>query len=117
MNRLHRGSTVWATGGRRIMAGLVGAAVLALSLPAAADRSPEYDPNQAGHPFKIVYYALYPIGFVLDVLILRPAHWLGQHEPFRTVFGVGEARDPSQIVAALPPGAEPPAPEVSAASD
>ena len=84
--------SISATSGRRLMAGLIAASVLALTSPASAERRDAYDPQEAGHPVKIVYYVLYPIGFVLDVLILRPAYWLGQHEPFRTVFGVEAAR-------------------------
>ena len=41
----------------------------------------------AGHPVKILYYVVYPAGFVLNTLILKPVWWLGEHEPFRTVFG------------------------------
>jgi len=81
-----------ATSGRRLLVGLIVASVLALTSPAWAERRDAYDPQEAGHPAKIAYYVLYPIGFVLDVLILRPAYWLGQHEPFRTVFGVEAAR-------------------------
>jgi hypothetical protein len=55
--------------------------------PAAAD----YDPQQAGHPLRIVAYVLHPIGVALDYLIFRPAYWLGSKEPLRTIFGVGDA--------------------------
>jgi hypothetical protein len=57
---------------------------LALALPAAAD---EYEPERAGHPLRIVAYALHPVGVLVDYLFLRPAHWLGSHEPLRTIFG------------------------------
>ena len=77
---------------RRLLVGLIAALALVLASPAWAERRDAYDPQEAGHPAKIAYYVLYPIGFVLDVLILRPAYWLGQHEPFRTVFGVDAAR-------------------------
>ena len=78
--------------GRRLLVGLIAASVLALTSPAWAERRDAYDPQESGHPVKIAYYVLYPIGFIIDVLILRPAYWLGQHEPFSTVFGVEEAR-------------------------
>ena len=81
-----------AASGRRLLVGLIAASVLAITSPAWAERRDAYDPQEAGHPAKIAYYVLYPIGFVLDILILRPAYWLGQHEPFRTVFGVDAAR-------------------------
>ncbi len=50
----------------------------------------EYDPNNAGHPLKLAYYILYPVGGTLDYLIYRPAWHIGQVEPFRTLFGVPE---------------------------
>ena len=72
-------------GGRRIAATLA-AFLLALSIanPSAAD---EYDSNNAGHPLKMVAYLLHPVGVVIEYLILRPAHWIGSHEPFKTAFG------------------------------
>jgi hypothetical protein len=85
----------------RIRVALVCAALTALlAAPSAVagetesvSNSSSYDPTMSGHPVKIVYYALYPVGYVLDTLILRPAWWLGQREPFRTVFGI-DARSP-----------------------
>jgi hypothetical protein len=58
--------------------------VVSISNPAAAD---EYDSKNAGHPLKIVAYMLHPVGVIIDYLLLRPAHWLGSHEPFKTAFG------------------------------
>jgi len=63
------------------LVGLLGAA------PAAAD---EYDVDEAGHPLRILAYIGHPIGVALDYLILRPAHWVGSQEPFRTIFGHNE---------------------------
>lgn len=60
------------------------AASLATVAPASAD---EYDPQRAGHPLRIAAYVLHPVGVALDYLIFRPAHWLGHHEPIRTIFG------------------------------
>jgi hypothetical protein len=69
---------------RRRAAVLGGLLILALAAPAAADR---YDPQKAGHPARIVAYALHPIGVMLDLLIFRPAHWIGSKEPLATFFG------------------------------
>lgn len=67
------------------------ASTLALSAaPAAAD---EYDPQRAGHPVRIIAYALHPVGVMLDLLLFRPAHWLGSHEPLATLFGHEVYRD------------------------
>lgn len=52
--------------------------------PASAE---EYNAQEAGYPVRIVAYALHPIGVVLDYTIMRPAFWVGSHEPFRTLFG------------------------------
>jgi hypothetical protein len=68
---------------------ILASAVLALCLlgaasPAAAD---EYDPNYAGHPLRVLAYVVHPLGVILDYLIFRPAHWIGNHEPAKTFFG------------------------------
>lgn len=69
---------------RRLVALVTAIFALALASPAAADR---YDPQQAGHPARILAYALHPVGVMLDLLIFRPAHWIGSHEPLATFFG------------------------------
>jgi hypothetical protein len=61
------------------------------SAPPATHRSvphgERYEPLRAGHPVRIIAYALHPVGVILDYLIFRPVHWLGSHEPLRTLFG------------------------------
>lgn len=69
---------------RRLAVLVLGAWLLALGAPAAAH---DHDPEEAGHPLRIVAYALHPVGVALDWLVMRPAHWVGHHEPFRTLFG------------------------------
>ena len=69
---------------RTILAAALVAAGLGWPLRAAAD---EYDAKSAGHPLRIIAYALHPIGVAFDYLLFRPAHWVGHQEPFRTVFG------------------------------
>ncbi len=66
------------------VAALFVALALALSSPAAAD---EYDSSNAGHPIRLIAYALYPVGVAIDYLLLRPAHWLVSYEPLKTIFG------------------------------
>lgn len=69
-------------------AGIALALVLGLGLAAARDaRADDYDPQRAGHPVRIVAYALHPIGVLIDWIVLRPAHYLGSLEPLRTIFG------------------------------
>ena len=58
--------------------------LLAAAGPAAAD---EYDPHYAGHPLRILAYVVHPVGVMFDYLLFRPAHWIGSHEPLKTIFG------------------------------
>ena len=69
---------------RSLLAGGLALVLLASAGPALAD---DYQPKRAGHPLRIVAYVLHPIGVAIDYLILRPVHWVGSHEPFKTVFG------------------------------
>ena len=57
---------------------------VASALPSRAD---DYDEKNSGHPLRIVAYVLHPVGVAIDYLFLRPAHWLGSHEPLKTIFG------------------------------
>ncbi len=67
------------------LSGCMLAAIIAgTPLTAGADK---YDPKQAGHPLRIVAYVVHPIGVALDYVVMRPAYWVGSHEPFKTLFG------------------------------
>jgi hypothetical protein len=46
-----------------------------------------YEPLRAGHPLRLVAYALHPVGVILDYVVCRPLYWIGSHEPLRTLFG------------------------------
>ena len=75
---------------RRIWLALVVTLALSVSaaaLPSRSDRNDDYDPQRAGHPLRIVAYVLHPVGVAVDYLVLRPAYWVGNHEPFKTIFG------------------------------
>jgi len=63
----------------------IAALVLGLAVPPA--QADEYEADRAGHPVRILAYALHPVGVILDYLVFRPAHWVGHHEPFKTLFG------------------------------
>ena len=65
------------------------AAVLALAVLAVASsaRADEYDPQRAGHPVRVIAYALHPVGVMLDLLIFRPAHWIGSLPGLDEFFG------------------------------
>ena len=58
--------------------------LMVFAAPATAD---DYDPEEAGHPLRIIAYVVHPVGVILDWLIFRPAHWLVSHDPMKTLFG------------------------------
>ena len=72
------------SGVARSLAAVAALAMLTAASPAAAE---EYDETYSGHPLRIVAYVLHPIGVILDTLIFRPFHWIGSHEPFKTLSG------------------------------
>jgi hypothetical protein len=60
---------------------------LGLSMGTASAAETEYDSSDAGNPVRIAGYVLHPVGVIYDYLLLRPAWWVGSHQPFRTLFG------------------------------
>ncbi len=97
--------------------------LLALALPATAEAS-EYRPRRAGHPFRIVAYALHPVGYILDRLIFYPAWWIGQSDTVGALVGmerrvqaveetVPVRRYPNVLIQIDPPKNEPIAPPES----
>jgi hypothetical protein len=66
--------------------GLLALGLVASALPARAAEE-YYDPKMAGNPVRIAAYIMSPVGEFIDYVILRPAWWVGSHEPFRTIFG------------------------------
>jgi hypothetical protein len=59
-------------------------AMALVATPALAD---DYDNQRSAHPLRIAAYIVHPIGLLIDTLIFRPAHWIGSHVPFKTIFG------------------------------
>ena len=68
----------------RLLAAVAALAMLAVASPAAAE---DYDESYTGFPLRIVAYVVHPIGVILDTLIFRPFHWIGSHEPIKTLVG------------------------------
>ena len=62
-------------------------AAIRTGFPARAEQQEVYDPKRAGNPVRIAAYIMSPVGVLIDYAILRPAWWIGSHEPFRTIFG------------------------------
>jgi hypothetical protein len=71
-------------GKARLLAAMAALVMLLAASPVTAE---EYDETYTGHPLRIVAYILHPVGVILDTLIFRPFHWLGSHEPFKTLTG------------------------------
>ena len=69
------------------LAGAVASVALAASVLAAPASADPYDPQRAGHPLRIVAYALHPVGVMLDVLLMRPAHWVVTRDSMARLFG------------------------------
>jgi hypothetical protein len=59
-------------------------AVSIAASPAVAD---DHRSDRSGHPLKIIGTVLYPVGWLIDTVIFRPAHWLANREPVKTVTG------------------------------
>jgi hypothetical protein len=70
----------------RVRRGLAAALAL-LPLCTAAAQADEYDPQRAGHPVRILAYAVHPVGVILDLMIFRPAHWIGSLPVMDKLFG------------------------------
>lgn len=69
---------------KRLLACSLGLFLLFATLPAGAD---EYDEKRSGHSLRLVAYVVHPIGVFFDYVLLRPVHWIGSFEPFKTLFG------------------------------
>lgn len=65
-------------------AGLCVAIACLAAVPASAD---DHRSDRSGHPLAIVGAVLHPVGWLIDTLIFRPAHWLAHHEPVKTIEG------------------------------
>jgi hypothetical protein len=79
MRRLKR------AGAMAVLIGLLAASFAVFPGTARADR--EHDPLRAGHPLRVAAYLLHPVGYFLDLLIFRPAHWFVSRDAMAPIFG------------------------------
>ena len=70
----------------RFAATLAAAAIAALGT-APAVSADDYEPQKAGHPVRILAYAVHPVGVILDLVLFRPAHWIGSLPGLDEFFG------------------------------
>lgn len=59
-------------------------AIAAMAVPASADR---YRRSTNDNPFRIVGYALHPVGLLIEYSIMRPIHWVVSQPDLDIVFG------------------------------
>ena len=88
MTRVHKATL------RRSLAAL--ALLACMALAAASASADEYDARRAGHPLRVVAYALHPVGVALDWLIFRPAHWVGSQPGLSYLFGHDVDEEPQR---------------------
>ena len=72
--------------GRRLLRGFAAALAL-VAVASTGARADDYDPQKAGHPVRVVAYVVHPVGVMLDLLIFRPAHWIGSLPVLDKLFG------------------------------
>ncbi len=70
----------------------VSGALVLTPLTALAD---DHDPRESAHPLEVIGMILYPVGWLVDTVVVRPLHWLVHHEPLATVTGHEPDSDPS----------------------
>ncbi len=91
---MHRtaNQSLTATGSARIQTrtrrGLAMVALLGLLVsgaPAGADST--HNPRRGGHPLRFVAYVFHPVGYVLDMVLVRPLHWFARQDGVDEVVG------------------------------
>jgi hypothetical protein len=64
-----------------------------IGAPGAARAHDAYDDSQA-HPLRLLAYAVYPAGFLLEWAATRPLHFLVSQKSLEPVFGHGPHESP-----------------------
>ena len=72
---------------KMLLSGLLAVLAMAAFAVATPARADEYDPQRAGHPVRVIAYVVHPVGVMLDLLIFRPAHWIGSLPGLDEFFG------------------------------
>ena len=77
------------------MAKLIGTVMLLwlVSMPVGASAHDAYDDSQS-HPLQLAAYALHPVGFALEWLVMRPIHFRGVPAEARAGLRARAAREP-----------------------
>jgi len=77
------------------MAKLIGTVMLLwlVSMPVGASAHDAYDDSQS-HPLQLAAYALHPVGFALEWLVMRPIHFVVSQPKLEPVCRARAAREP-----------------------
>ena len=62
-------------------------------MPVSAGAHDAYDDSQS-HPLRLVAYAVHPIGFAVEWLVMRPIHFVVSQPELERVFGHVPHEDP-----------------------
>ena len=61
-------------------------AVVLLGAPSAARAHDAYDDSES-NPLRLAAYGLYPVGFMLEWIVMRPMHFVVSNPQLERVFG------------------------------
>lgn len=67
--------------------------LLLAGMPVRAGAQDAYDDSQS-HPLRLAAYALHPVGFALEWLVMRPIHFVVSQPELERVFGHVPHEDP-----------------------
>ena len=70
----------------RLAAALAIVACLASSARAVGSAMSDYDDSEA-HPLRLVAYALHPVGYLAEWLVMRPLHRIVSQDDMAPIFG------------------------------
>ena len=57
-----------------------------LAMPLAASAHDAYDDSES-HPLRLVAYAVHPVGYAIEWLVMRPLHFLHSEPQLEKIFG------------------------------
>lgn len=80
-------------------------AVGVMAIPATGRAHDAYDDTQS-HPLRLAAYAIHPIGFAIEWLVMRPIHFVVSQPSTERVFGHTPHETPFGDYAAYQPDAD-----------
>jgi hypothetical protein len=54
----------------------------------------DHEPESSAHPLEVIGTLLYPVGWLVDTVVVRPLHWVAHLGPVSTVTGHETDRAP-----------------------